>query len=118
MFGSTTTTRGFSIHSTLTDEFTQEAVSFINAHASQPFFLYLAYNAVHIPHDTPPDQYMQRVSNITDPQRRMYAAMVVALDDGVGQVVQTLAANNILNNTLIIFLSDNGDAVRNRNKAE
>jgi arylsulfatase A-like enzyme len=92
----------------LTDEFTQEAVSFINAHAGQPFFLYLAYNAVHTPYDTPPDQYMQRVSYITDPQRRVYAAMVVALDEGVGQVVQALTANNILNNTLIIFLSDNG----------
>ena len=92
----------------LTDEFTQEAVSFINAHASQPFFLYLAYNATHTPHDTPPDQYMQRVAYIPKFSRRVYAAMVVALDDGVGQVVQTLAANNILNNTLIIFLSDNG----------
>ncbi len=108
MFGSTMTTRGFSMHRYLTDEFTQEAVSFINAHASQPFFLYLAYNAVHKPYDTPPDQYIQRVSYITDPDRRLYAAMVVALDDGVGQVVQTLTANNILNNTLIIFLSDNG----------
>ena len=92
----------------LTDEFTQEAVSFVNAHASQPFFLYLAYNAVHKPYDTPPDQYMERVSHITDPQRQVFAAMVVALDDGVGQVVQALAANNVLNNTLIIFLSDNG----------
>ena len=92
----------------LTDEFTQEAVSFINAHASQPFFLYLAYNAVHTPFDTPPDQYMQRVSYITDLHRRVYAAMVVALDDGVGQVVQALGANNLLNNTLIFFLSDNG----------
>ncbi len=103
----------------LTDEFTQEAVSFINAHASQPFFLYLAYNAMHTPHDTPPAQYMQRVSYIPNPARRVYAAMVVALDDGVGQVVQTLAANNILNNTLIIFLSDNGapfaSATRNSN---
>jgi len=51
---------------------------------------------------------MQRVSYITNQTRRVYAAMVVALDDGVGQVVQTLAGNNILNNTLIIFLSDNG----------
>ena len=51
---------------------------------------------------------MQRVSYITDPERRLYAAMICALDDGVGQVVQTLTANNILNNTLIFFLSDNG----------
>ncbi|HEU0207932.1 MAG TPA: sulfatase-like hydrolase/transferase [Candidatus Udaeobacter sp.] len=92
----------------LTDAFTREGVAFINNHASQPFLLYLAYNAVHKPYDEPPSVYMQRVSYITDPKRRLLAAMVVALDDGVGQVVQALAANNILNNTLIIFLSDNG----------
>ena len=98
------------IHETtyLTDAFTQQAVSFINNHAAQPFFLYLAYNAPHNPYQTPPDIYMQRVSYITDPERRLYAAMICALDDGVGQVVQTLTANNILNNTLIFFLSDNG----------
>ena len=92
----------------LTDAFTREGVSFINRHATQPFFLYLAYNAVHTPYDTPPDVYMQRVGNITDPDRRLYAAMVVALDDGVGQVLQTLQANSILDNTLVFFLSDNG----------
>ena len=92
----------------LTDAFTREGVAFINRHATQPFFLYLAYNAVHTPYDQPPDVYMQRVSYITDPDRRLYAAMVVALDDGVGQVLQTLQANNILDNTLIFFLSDNG----------
>jgi arylsulfatase A-like enzyme len=92
----------------LTDAFTGEAVSFINNHAAEPFFLYLAYNAPHDPYQTPPDIYMQRVSYIPDPDRRLYAAMVCALDDGVGQVVQTLTANNILNNTLIFFLSDNG----------
>jgi arylsulfatase A-like enzyme len=45
----------------LTDAFTREGVSFINRHATQPFFLYLAYNAVHAPYDQPPDIYMQRV---------------------------------------------------------
>jgi arylsulfatase A-like enzyme len=92
----------------LTDAFTREAVSFINSHATQPFFLYLAYNAVHKPYDVPPQIYMDRVSYITDPQRQVYAAMAVALDDGVGQVVATLQAQNLLNNTLIFFLSDNG----------
>jgi len=91
----------------LTDAFTREAVSFIDRYATQPFFLYLAYNAPHQPHETT-QAYLDRVANIPDPQRRKYAAMVVALDDGVGQVLQTLQANNILNNTLIIFLSDNG----------
>jgi arylsulfatase A-like enzyme len=51
---------------------------------------------------------MDRVANIPDPDRRNYAAMVVAMDDGVGQVLQTLQAQNLLNNTLIFFLSDNG----------
>lgn len=92
----------------LTDAFTREGVSFINRHATQPFFLYLAYNAVHKPYNTPPDKYLERVAFIPDPQRRIYAAMVVALDDGVGQVLQTLEANNLLENTLIFFLSDNG----------
>jgi arylsulfatase A-like enzyme len=92
----------------LTDAFTREAVSFINRHATEPFFLYLAYNAVHKPYDQPPDIYMNRVSYIRDFQRRVYAAMAVALDDGVGQVVATLQAQNLLNNTLIFFLSDNG----------
>jgi arylsulfatase A-like enzyme len=92
----------------LTDAFTREAVSFINNHAAQPFFLYLAYNAVHKPYNLAPDVYQQIVSYIPDPDRRNYAAMAVALDAGVGQVVQTLQANNLLDNTLIFFLSDNG----------
>jgi arylsulfatase A-like enzyme len=92
----------------LTDAFTREAVSFINRHATEPFFLYLAYNAPHTPYDQPPAIYMDRVSNITDPDRQKYAAIVTALDDGVGQVLQALQANNIVNNTLIFFLSDNG----------
>ena len=92
----------------LTDAFTREGVDFINRHAAEPFFLYLAYNAVHKPYDVPPDIYLERVPNITDPARKTYAAMTVALDDGVGQVLATLQANNLLENTLVFFLSDNG----------
>jgi hypothetical protein len=51
---------------------------------------------------------MDRVANITNSSRRVYAAMTLALDDGVGQVLQTLQQQNLLNNTLIFFLSDNG----------
>jgi hypothetical protein len=101
-------TRRITESSYLTDAFTREAVSFINRHQAQPFFLYLAYNAVHAPYDRPPQRYMDRVQNIADPARRIYAAMVLALDDGIGQVLQTLQADNLLNNTLIFFLSDNG----------
>jgi arylsulfatase A-like enzyme len=92
----------------LTDAFTREAVSFIQRHATQPFFLYLAYNAVHKPYNTPPKSYMDRVANIANSSRRIYAAMTLALDDGVGQVLQTLQQQNLLNNTLVFFLSDNG----------
>jgi len=92
----------------LTDAFTREAISFINRHASRPFFLYLAYNAVHGPFDPPPQVYLDRVGNISDPNRRNYGGMVVALDVGVGKVLRTLQTNNLLDNTLIFFLSDNG----------
>ena len=92
----------------LTDIFTQQAVSFVNNNATQPFFLYLAYNAPHAPYDTPPVTYMNQVANITDSNRQIYAAMVTALDAGVGQVLQALQNNNLLNNTLIFLLSDNG----------
>ena len=83
-------------------------MSFINRHATEPFFLYLAYNAVHTPFDTPPQNYMDRVANIPNPNRRTYAAMATALDDGVGQVLQALQGQNLLSNTLVFFLSDNG----------
>ena len=92
----------------LTDAFTREGVDFINRHAGQPFFLYLAYNAPHGPYQVPPQVYLDRVPNITDPARKTYAAMTVALDYGVGQVLATLQANNLLRNTLVFFLSDNG----------
>ena len=97
----------------LTDAFTREGVSFINRHATEPFFLYLAYNAVHVPYDTPPPSYMDRVANISDPERQLYAAMVTALDDGVGQVLHALQAQNLLDKTLIFFLSDNGAPLNN-----
>jgi len=92
----------------LTDAFTREGVDFINRHAAEPFFLYLAYNAVHSPYEKPPQIYLDRVSYITNQGRQRYAAMVVAMDDGVGQVLATLEANNLLENTLVFFLSDNG----------
>ena len=91
----------------LTDAITREAVSFIGNHATAPFFLYLAYNAPHAPYEAP-QSYLDRVASITDPDRRTYAAMVTALDDGVGKVLQALGANNLTDKTLIFFLSDNG----------
>ena len=91
----------------LTDGLTREAVSFIDRHATEQFFLYLAYNAPHHPYQAP-QSYLDRVTSISDPNRRTYAAMITALDDGVGKVLQALSANNLTEKTLIFFLSDNG----------
>jgi arylsulfatase A-like enzyme len=68
----------------LTDTLSARAVDFIKRQRSQPFFLYLAYNAVHTPmHAT--DKYLARFKNIGDEQRRTYAAMLSAMDDGIGR---------------------------------
>jgi arylsulfatase A-like enzyme len=93
----------------LTDAFAREAVGFIDRHKSgdRPFFLYLAFNAVHTPmHAT--DERLQRFAAIGDTQRRTYAAMTAALDEGVGKVLAKLRAEKLEENTLIVFFSDNG----------
>lgn len=72
-----------------------------------PFFLYLAYNAPHSPLQAKADD-LKLYANIKDEKRRTYAAMVHAVDRGVGLVVDALKATGTFNNTLIVFLSDNG----------
>jgi arylsulfatase B len=91
----------------LTDAFTREACDFIARHKAQPFFLYLAYNAVHSPMQGL-DDYMQKFAHIGDIQRRIFAAMLAQLDDGIGRVLDQLRTSGIEENTLIVFLSDNG----------
>jgi arylsulfatase A-like enzyme len=91
----------------LTDAFAREAVSFIDRHKQAPFFLYLAFNAVHTPMQAPPS-YVQRFAHIEDARRRTYCAMTAALDDAVGQVLAKLHAENLEEETLIFFFSDNG----------
>ena len=92
--------------------FTREAVQFIERCGSErPFFLYLAYNAVHSPLQGD-DAYMEKYSGIEDIQRRIFAAMLGQLDDGVGAVIDAVEKQGILNNTLIVFFSDNGGPTR------
>ena len=94
----------------LTDVFSNEAEAFITRHKSEPFFLYLAFNAVHSPLEAP-DKYVSRFANIADKRRRTYAGMTAAMDDGIGKVLKTLHDNGLENNTLIWFLSDNGGPI-------
>ncbi len=91
----------------LTDAFTREACHFIERKQEQPFFLYLAYNAVHSPLQGE-DKYMDRFSHIDNVQRRLFAAMLSHLDDCVGRVIDSLKQHDLQDNTLVIFLSDNG----------
>lgn len=91
----------------LTDAFTREACDFIGRHRSQPFFLYFAYNAVHSPMQGT-DEYMKKFAHIQDIQRRIFAAMLAHLDDSVGKVLAQLRACGVEENTLVVFLSDNG----------
>lgn len=95
----------------LTDAFTRQACAFIRRHAHQPFFLCLAYNAVHSPMQAA-DNYLARFADIPDIHRRIFAAMLAQLDEGVGQVRATLAACGLTERTLVVFLSDNGGPTR------
>ncbi len=92
----------------LTEMFTKEALDFISRSANEPFFLYLAYNAVHHPWDVP-QPYIDRVQGLdTHDERKFFAGMVLCMDDGVGAVMRALKENGIADNTLVIFMSDNG----------
>ncbi len=90
-----------------TDAFGREAVQFIERHKARPWFLYLAFNAVHTPMDATDDR-LAKFSGITDKRRRSYAAMMQAMDDAIGSVLKSLAQTGEDTNTLILFLSDNG----------
>ena len=91
----------------MTDALSREAANYIGKYKARPFFLYLAYNAVHRPLQAT-EKYLARFASISDERRRTYAAMASAMDDGIGRVLETIRENNLERNTLIFFLSDNG----------
>jgi arylsulfatase A-like enzyme len=93
----------------LTDYFTEQAISAINANRNRPFFLFLSYNAPHTPLQAAREDY-EALSGIENHTERVYGAMIRALDRGVGRVMQALRDNGLDENTLVIFTSDNGGA--------
>lgn len=95
----------------LTDAFTREAVQFIEENRTTPFFLSLAYNAVHSPLQAK-DDTLANLSHIDDIHRRIFAAMLSDLDTSVGTIVAALERLELRRDTLIIFLSDNGGPTR------
>jgi arylsulfatase A-like enzyme len=91
----------------LTDAFAREAVGFIDRHKTEPFFLYLAFNAVHTPMQAT-EERLKKYASITDGQRRTYAGMLDPMDEAIGKVLDKLRAEKLEEDTLIFFFSDNG----------
>jgi arylsulfatase A-like enzyme len=85
----------------LTDRFTDQAVDFIGRNKDAPFFLYLAYTAPHIP-IAPAERFKGKSGH------GIYGDIVMELDWSVGRVLDTLTANGLDENTLVVFTSDNG----------
>jgi arylsulfatase A-like enzyme len=84
-----------------------EVAGFIDRHHEKPFLLYWAHPFPHVPQVTD-EKYLQRVAHIADEKRRVYASMMLAVDDGVGRMLEALRKHGIEENTLIFYMSDNG----------
>lgn len=95
-----------------TDIFTEEAVKAIHNNENQPLFLYLAHLAVHSANTysplQAPKEIVDKFKSVQDPNRRIFAAMLYKLDESVGKVVQALKDKNMLENSVIVFTTDNG----------
>jgi len=95
-----------------TDAFGREAEAFVRRHADQPWFLYLAFNAVHTPMDAT-EARLAKFAGIADKKRRTYAAMMSAMDDNIGRVRRALKDSGQEGRTLVFFISDNGGPTMN-----
>lgn len=83
------------------------ACAFIKRHHDEPFFFYCAYRAPHVPLDAPA-KYLQRFPGKMPERRRQALAMISAIDDGVGRIMETLREYRIEERTLLFFIGDNG----------
>ncbi len=93
----------------LTFAFANKAKTFISENKDASFFMMLNFNAPHVPFQAP-DKYYNQFSQIKDENQRVYLAMIKALDDGIGEVMKHLEALNLLEKTIVYFISDNGGA--------
>ncbi len=92
-----------------TDLITNEATNYIKhlRDKSKPFFLYVPFSVPHYPLQED-EKWLSKYQSIENESRRTYAASVAHLDDSVGEIIKTLEDENLRENTLVIFLSDNG----------
>jgi arylsulfatase A-like enzyme len=98
----------------VTDLLTNEAVRFIEQKRGGPFFLYVPYTAVHLPIDEP-KEWLDLYATEADPGVRQYGACVSHLDHGVGMILAALDRAGVRDNTLVVFLSDNGGSTGTQN---
>lgn len=95
----------------LTDDITDRAVEFLQESRKEgkPFFLFVSYNAPHWPLQAKPED-MALFKHVKNRERRLYCAMVYAMDKGVGRILETLKKAGLEKDTIVVFLSDNGGA--------
>ncbi|MFT3713120.1 MAG: sulfatase [Archangium sp.] len=93
-----------------TDRFTTDAISFIDAHQKEPFFLYLPFQNPHTPFQAKREDW-DAFPNEKDPIRRTYLALIRSLDHSIARVMKALKDRGLDENTLVIFMSDNGSAL-------
>ncbi len=92
----------------ITDALTEAALRFIEANQTHPFFLYLSYNAPHIPNQVPQRYEQEYVERGLSPHLAKVYGMITCMDDGIGRILETLKKLGLDENTVVIFLSDNG----------
>ena len=85
----------------ITQRYSEAAVSFIKEHKDEPFFIYLAHNLPHIP-------LFASENFLGSSKRGLYGDVVEEIDDGVGQILETLRETGLADNTIVVFTSDNG----------
>ncbi len=90
-----------------TDAYGDRVVEWLDEHQDKPWFVYLPFNAQHAPLQAP-QKYLDRFPDIENENRRTFAAAMSAMDDAVGKVLGKIRAMGQEENTLIVFLSDNG----------
>jgi arylsulfatase A-like enzyme len=90
-----------------TDAYGDRAVDWLERNKEKPWFLYVPYNAQHAPLQAP-ERYLERFEHIAEQKRRTFAAMMTAMDDATGKILDKVRDLGQEENTLIFFLSDNG----------
>lgn len=94
-----------------TDALTRESLRFLDEQGDKPFLLTVTYSAVHSPMQAP-NASVDAFNDIADPQRRVFAAMLMHLDKSVGAILDKLDEKKLRDNTLVVFISDNGGPTR------